>query len=140
MKVLVFAPHPDDEIIGIGGTIAKKAAIGDDVYVCIVTSGQPPIYSDEATLIVQDEARRADNHLGVKETIFLNFPAVMLETVPRYKLNESISRSLRLSLDDSPSRAKNVYQTGCCNLNCRRFGYKICQQGYCRQYVLLGCS
>ena len=100
MKVLVFAPHPDDEIIGIGGTIAKKAAIGDDVYVCIVTSGQPPIYSDEATLIVQDEARRADNHLGVKETIFLNFPAVMLETVPRYKLNESISKVIQMIAPD----------------------------------------
>ena len=91
MKVLAFAPHPDDEIIGIGGTLAKRAEEGNEVYVCIVTSGQPPIYTDEATAIVQSEARNADNYIGVKETIFLNFPAVMLETVPRYQFNGKIN-------------------------------------------------
>ena len=94
MKVLVFAPHPDDEVIGVGGTIAKLADAGDDVYVCIVTSGQPPIYDPNDTLAAQDEARRADELLGVKETIFLNFPAVMLETVPRYQLNGKISETI----------------------------------------------
>lgn len=33
MNVLVIAPHPDDEIIGVGGTIAKRIAQGDNVYV-----------------------------------------------------------------------------------------------------------
>lgn len=35
MNVLVIAPHPDDEIIGVGGTIAKRIAQGDNVYVCM---------------------------------------------------------------------------------------------------------
>ena len=39
MKVLVIAPHPDDEILGCGGTMLKRAKAGDDVYVCIVTKG-----------------------------------------------------------------------------------------------------
>lgn len=91
MKVLVFAPHPDDEIIGVGGTIAKRIKEGHEVYVCIVTSGQPPIYRDEDTVLVQNEARAAHKMLGVRDTIFLNYPAVMLETVPRYIFNEGIS-------------------------------------------------
>lgn len=49
MNVLVFAPHADDEILGCGGTIARHAAEGDKVYVCVITRGKPPVYkvSDE---------------------------------------------------------------------------------------------
>ena len=38
-RVLVIAPHPDDETIACGGTIALHAGMGDDVCVCIVTDG-----------------------------------------------------------------------------------------------------
>ncbi len=100
MNVLVFAPHSDDEVIGVGGTIAKRAIAGDNVYVCVVTCGKPPIYSAERTKEVQRECREADALLGVKETIFLDFPAVMLETVPRYELNRKIYEVVRKLLPD----------------------------------------
>lgn len=90
MRVLVIAPHPDDEIIGVGGTIAKRVKNGDDVFVCVVTKGYEPLFSEESVTKVRDECVRADNYLGVKKTIFLNFPAAMLEDVPRYKLNDSL--------------------------------------------------
>lgn len=87
MRVLVFAPHPDDEIIGVGGTIAKRAKAGDEVYVCVVTKGQSPMFDSEFVEQGRRECREADAKLGVKETMFLNLPAVMLETVPRYEMN-----------------------------------------------------
>lgn len=92
MNVLVIAPHPDDEIIGCGGTIAKRVAEGHNVYVCIVTKGYEPLFQEQYVEQGRSECRAADKYLGVKETIFLDFPAVMLETVPRYKLNEGISQ------------------------------------------------
>lgn len=95
MNVLVFAPHADDEVIGAGGTIAKRSAAGDNVYICVVTCGMPPLYSEERTKEVQRECREADKRLGVRETIFLNFPAVLLETVPRYELNGKISEVIQ---------------------------------------------
>lgn len=91
MKVLVIAPHPDDEIIGVGGTIAKRAKAGDEVYVCVVTKGQEPMFKRELIEQGRRECRQADAKLGVKETIFLDFPAVMLETVPRYEFNGKIA-------------------------------------------------
>lgn len=95
MKVLVIAPHPDDEIIGVGGTIAKRVKSGDEVYVCIVTKGTEPLFREEQVKQVQEECQEADAILGVKDTLFLDFPAVMLETVPRYVFNEKISTIIK---------------------------------------------
>ena len=97
MNILVFAPHADDEILGCGGTIARHVDEGDAVYVCVVTRGKPPVYKvSEELLLTQPHNRmkeiEASNEcLGITKTFFLQHPAVMLETVPRYELNKSIS-------------------------------------------------
>ena len=40
MNILVVAAHPDDEILGVGGTIAKHIMAGDTVDVLILGEGQ----------------------------------------------------------------------------------------------------
>ena len=45
MRTLVFAPHPDDETIGVGGTILKRLANGDKVAWVIVTAMKSENYS-----------------------------------------------------------------------------------------------
>lgn len=87
MNVLVIAPHPDDEILGCGGTIAKHVDNGDYVYVAIVTKGCEPMFSSEQVVQVREECKKADAFLGVKDTLFMDFPAAMLETVARYEFN-----------------------------------------------------
>lgn len=89
-KVLVVAPHADDEVLGAGGTIAKNIAEGNEVYVCVVTRGEEPLFSKKVTEQVREETFRAHELLGIKKTFFLEFPAVMLEKAERYKLNGSI--------------------------------------------------
>lgn len=90
MRVLVIAPHPDDEVLGVGGTIAKRVAHGDEVYVCVVTRAGEPLFSKEFVEQGRKECKKADQHLGVIETIFLDYPAVRLEEVPRYDLNSGL--------------------------------------------------
>ena len=46
-KILVIAPHPDDEVLGCGGTIKKYSKRGNEVYLCIVTKGYTPDWSEE---------------------------------------------------------------------------------------------
>lgn len=89
-KIMVIAPHSDDEILGMGGTIAKNIAEGNEVYVCIVTQGFSPLFPEEIVDVVKNEARNAHQYLGVKDTFFLEMPAAQLENVERYKLNDSI--------------------------------------------------
>ena len=95
MKVLVIAPHPDDEILGVGGTIAKSIAEGAEVYICIVTKGCPPLFSEEIVAKVRTECAEAHQLLGVKETFFLDHPAAMLEIVQRHKLNDDLIKLIQ---------------------------------------------
>ena len=87
MKVLVVAPHPDDEILGAGATMAKHVAEGDTVYVCVATKGAAPLYSEEGVAYIREELKKAHKIIGVTESFFIDFPAVMMEEVERYKIN-----------------------------------------------------
>lgn len=89
-NILVIAPHPDDEILGCGGTMLKHIQNGDNVYVCIVTHAEPPVYPAGASDAIQASARKCHSWMGVKKTFFLDFPTVMLETVDRYIINNAI--------------------------------------------------
>lgn len=91
MKILVIAPHADDEIIGVGGTIAKRLEQNNEVSICVVTRGEPPIFSKEFMEKLREETLRCHKMLGIKKTYFLEFPAVMLEKENRYEINGKIS-------------------------------------------------
>ena len=85
MKVLIFAPHNDDEVLGVGGTMAKLARQGHDVYVCEVTSW---LQNMESTNRIKKEAIKAHNLLGVKDTVFLDLPVVHLKETPTHIKNK----------------------------------------------------
>ncbi|MBW8523171.1 PIG-L family deacetylase [Chryseobacterium chendengshani] len=94
-KVIVVAPHADDEIIGCGATIAKHISEGDDVYVIVATNaaiGAPELFSQDIIDLVRTEAINAHQFLGVKETFFLEFPAPALNAFPEYKISLEISK------------------------------------------------
>ncbi len=95
MKVLVIAPHADDEIIGVGGTIIKHIKNGDRVYVCIVTKGAKPLFSEETVNTIRCETIECHTKIGIEKTYYLEFPSVMLESVNRYELNNRISDVIR---------------------------------------------
>ncbi len=94
-RILVIAPHADDEILGVGGTIAREVSDGNEVYICVVTHGEEPLFPSEIVEKLRKETIQAHTYLGVTKTYFLEYPAVMLENVERYKLNESIMNVVR---------------------------------------------
>lgn len=53
LNIVVFGPHPDDQEIGMGGTIAKLAARGHNVLIADVTDGSPTPRGDRASRLVE---------------------------------------------------------------------------------------
>ncbi|MBN2057018.1 PIG-L family deacetylase [bacterium] len=77
-RILVMAPHYDDETLGPGGTLVKHSQAGEKVHVLFFTDGRAgnPGGWTEAELIEtrRREARQAAKMLGIEDLRFLDYP------------------------------------------------------------------
>lgn len=94
MRMLVIAPHPDDEVFGCGATIAKYADSGHEVQVLIVTKGDE-LFDPKLIRKGREEAFKAHGLLGVRQTHFADLPAIKLDTLPQHEINDALSGFLR---------------------------------------------
>lgn len=96
MRIVVIAPHNDDEILGVGGTMAKFAKKGAEVIVCEVTAGE---LDNELVQRQKREAIASHELMGVK-THFMDLPVVGLKEMPTTALNAAFQQHLlRLAPD-----------------------------------------
>jgi len=89
-NILVVATHPDDEVLGCGGVIARHARTGDRVHVIVVTRGMPERFSPAVVEESRRELAAAHAILGVCSVRFLDFPAPCLDVTPGYLIAEAI--------------------------------------------------
>jgi len=88
MRILVVAAHPDDEVLGCGGTIAKLADEGHEVYAAILGEGitsrysQPESDDPTQTDALKEYCRKAAKCLGIKDLFFHRLPDNQFDTVP----------------------------------------------------------
>ncbi len=88
MKVLVVAAHPDDEVLGCGGTMARLAREGHAVHVAIMAEGITSRHSrrddaDPGELSrLHQQAQAAAAQVGAKEVRLFKLPDNRLDTVP----------------------------------------------------------
>ncbi len=94
-KLVVIAPHPDDETLGCGGTIARFADQGTEVSVLVVAGHLPPLYDQAAFETTHREALAAFKIMGVAQSAFLRIPATTVRDVPVAELNGKINGFIR---------------------------------------------
>ncbi len=80
MKVLVIAAHMDDEVLGMGGTIARHVKGGDQVAVCVVTQrAYGHRYTESDVRVEKNSARTAAKILGYRRLTFWDLPDERLD-------------------------------------------------------------
>jgi len=94
-SIMVVAAHPDDEVLGCGGSIAKYTESGSDVHVVFLADGVLSRKKSNQTGVDAIEIRRlaakkACKILGVKSVSFEEFPDNRLDTVSLLDLTQVI--------------------------------------------------
>lgn len=105
-KALIVVAHPDDEVLGMGGTIAKLTEKGVEIHLLIVTDGSSSQYrnAEDLNAIInakKDETQRCCDILGVKSITYGDLPDMKLDTVPHIEINAVIEKSIRLLQPDA---------------------------------------
>lgn len=91
-NVIVISAHPDDETLGVGGSILKHVANGDNVYWLIVTNVfENQGFSKERVESRQLEITKVEKMFGFKETFNLNYPTMTLSSSSLIKMVPDIS-------------------------------------------------
>jgi len=96
-NILVIAAHPDDEVLGCGGAIARHASLGDTVHIIFMTNG----VSSRDTFFNRDiekrkkEARQAADILGASSVFSFDFPDNQMDSVPLLDIVKSIENKIK---------------------------------------------
>lgn len=97
-RVLVVAAHPDDEILGVGATLARHVRDGDEVHALVVSEGATARYEIGAKKHLVQSARDSADTLGLASIDFLGMPDQRLDGLPLIEVTqalETIVQSIR---------------------------------------------
>ena len=94
-KILIVAAHPDDEILGCGGTIIKLKE-NNEIQTVFLTNGVSS-RSNKKTLISKrrNECMSLFKYLNIKKPIFLNFPDNQLDKIPLLKIVKKLEKVIK---------------------------------------------
>lgn len=110
-RVLVFSPHPDDDVISMGGTLARLSEHGHEVHVAYQTSGNIAVYDDDVIRFVDfaDEFKDIFNLPGIDtQSILREVTSLMKDKKPGEADKEEI-RKLKAAIRKGEAKAACRY-------------------------------
>ena len=88
MNIVIIAAHPDDEVLGMGGTIKKLSKAGHQIHLCVVSDGSAGIKNKEKMISLRKNAcLKSSKVLGIDSVDFLDLPDMKLDDIPQLEIN-----------------------------------------------------
>lgn len=107
-RILIIAAHPDDDILGCGGTIAKQKEMGAEVKVVFVAEGTSCRFHEVNNPGIEKELKKRNAagvnalaSLGVQDYVFCNLPCGRLDQVPQIEINKILEREIQIFQPDT---------------------------------------
>jgi len=98
-KILIIAAHPDDEILGCGGTIARLVNEGNEVYTLILGEGitsrdyiRDRKKRESEIKELKKQVSRANEIIGVKEVFTFDFPDNQFDSIPLLNIIKKVEK------------------------------------------------
>jgi LmbE family N-acetylglucosaminyl deacetylase len=88
--VLVVAAHPDDELLGAGGTVARHAQHGAAVHALVMSDGASSRYAADMADVLAKSARRAGEVLGAASVRVGALPDQRLDVLPLLEVTQLV--------------------------------------------------
>lgn len=128
MSVLIVVAHPDDEVLGCGGTAAALAKKGIDVQSVILCGNVTERRKRPDTPDLIDDTATSQQILGIKEPILGDFPNIQFNTVPHLDIVKFIEQAIADTGADTifthhPGDLNNdhLHTSACCQAASRLF-------------------
>jgi len=94
MNILVVVAHPDDEVLGFGGTAHKMALIGHKVTTCILAHRADARKNRPSYDELMRNIKKAHEILGIEEPILGDFPNIKFNAIPHIEIVEFIENAI----------------------------------------------
>jgi LmbE family N-acetylglucosaminyl deacetylase len=98
-SIVAIVAHPDDEVLGVAGTLARHAEDGDDVHILILADGESSRDTlDDLSCAIQarqDQANRVAQILGAKSVQTLSLPDNQMDTLARLEIAKIVEQFIQ---------------------------------------------
>lgn len=94
MNVLAIIAHPDDEVLGGGGTLRKLANEGHDVYTCVLCATADARHDRPPLEVFREEVAEAHRIIGIKDTLGFEFQNIRFNAVPHLDMVKAIEEAI----------------------------------------------
>ena len=93
-KILIVVAHPDDEILGAGGTLIKQAELGQEINCLILSAGVMARSDGTGAKIsaLREETQAAGKIIGFKNTYFADLPDNSFDTVSLLNIVKEVEK------------------------------------------------